>query len=74
MVTHVEFRYGDWSKLLTRFSQSKIGRAPEIRINSPYRVVAIFNPALTPTEKNTLNNALPEWIKFFFDISLEDFE
>lgn len=71
--TQVEFRYPDWGRLLTRFAEKHISRVPEIRISSPNRVVAVFNPALTSTEKTTLKEALPEWVKYFFEIELSDF-
>lgn len=70
--TMVEFRNPDWGNYLTKFSQECIGRKPEIRIDSPNRVVAVFNPALTHTEKNILNNDLPVWLKWYFVIELTD--
>jgi len=73
-LTQVEFRNPNWGKLLTKFSNKYIGREPEIRINSPNRVMVIFNPALTSIEKTKLNNALPEWVRYFFDIELVDCE
>ena len=72
--TKIEFRYPAWAKLLTKFAEKHIGRTPEIRVNSPNRVVAVFNPALTPEEKVTLKDALPEWVKYFFEVELSEVE
>ncbi len=71
--TQVEFRHRDWGRLLTRLAENTIGRAPDIRISSPNRVVATFEPPLTANEKADLNAALPDWVKDLFEVELSEY-
>jgi len=72
METKVEFRYPDWGRLLSKFCLKHIGKEPELRVNSPQRVVAIFNPKLNNQEKKALKDNLPEWLKCFFEVEVSE--
>lgn len=55
-----------------QFCIDVIGRTPsayEVRTDA---VVMFFSPSLTATEKTKLNNALPEFVKKFWVITIEE--
>jgi len=69
MVTKITF---NMQARIDNFCTETIGRTPKTIDVSNGTIILFFDPSLTPTEKNTLSNALPDLVKKFWRITVEE--